>query len=343
MKIFRWNCPHHFHDIKCALRLIEQTREWLKANNKYRILLTGKMGTGKTTLIKGLTESYIPEADNLLPHTLSVTPHGYEHEGINFVFFDTPGLKDNVDSSNDHEYLKEMVKKNDEPNLLIFAVKMDDSVFRDEDVDAIGNISNAFGWKIWKNAMFILTFANMVTKVGHAPESVNSKLHFSNTYNTHFYHISEALRSNKVQDDVINSISVVPVGLLSQPKIPSDQRDISWVDEFWEKALKVLRTPKRTYDKVEANLDSHKNNDEEEESEFSSYLPLQEKESKQFKIPDTEMEKNAMWEYFQIPVKLLVIGILLLLFIALVLTGVIVFLFPIFLFLVLVLWCTKVI
>ena len=258
------------------------------------------MGTGKTTLIKGLTESYIPEADNLLPHTLSVTPHGYEHEGINFVFFDTPGLKDNVNSSNDYEYLKEMVKKNEEPNLLIFAVKMDDSVFRDEDVDAIGNVSDAFGWKIWKNAMFILTFANMVTKVGHAPESVNSKLHFSNTYNTHFYHISEALRSNKVQDDVINSISVVPVGLLSQPKIPSDQRDISWVDEFWEKALNVLRTPKRTYDKVEVNPDSHKNDDEE-------------KESDQSEIPDPEMEINTKWVNFPIPVKsLIAVGLLLL-------------------------------
>ena len=41
------------------------------------------------------------------------------------------------------EYLKDMVKKNGEPDLMIFALTMRD-VFCDEDAEAIRNISNAF-------------------------------------------------------------------------------------------------------------------------------------------------------------------------------------------------------
>ena len=261
VKIFDLSCPHHLHETKCALRLITQIEEWLKKNNKYRILLTGKMGTGKTTLIKGLKENYVPENQSLLPHTKIVTPYNFDREGFNFILFDTPGLEDTEDSSHDLEYINDMVKKSRKPDLIIFAVKMSDT-FRDEDTNAIVNISNAFGWKVWENAMFVLTNANMVTKVGYSPESIESKLHFSTTYNEHYYSITNILRSNRVHEDIVNSISVIPVGLVSQPKITSDIRDVSWIDELWENAFKVLKASRKT---VEETLETH------EESKSSSW------------------------------------------------------------------------
>ena len=259
-KLFHSNCTHHFHQTRCALWLIKQIKNWLKTNNKHRILLTGRLGTWKTTLIRGLKDNYVPEDDHLLPHTLKVTPYNYDHGGLNFILFDTPGLIDSNNSSNDYEYLKDMVTKNGEPDLLIFAVKMNDA-FRDDDADAIGNISNAFGWKIWKKAMFVLTFANKVTSVGHSPKSADSKLYFNKIFDIHYSCIVEALRSNRVHEDVINSISVVPVGLVSQLKIPSDKRGVSWIGELWEEALKVSRAPRKP---VEENVEK------DEESKSSS-------------------------------------------------------------------------
>ena len=220
---------------------ISQIEEWLDHHNKYRILVTGKMGSGKTTFIRGLTEKFVPPTDSLLPHTTKVMPYGHYHEGSNCVFFDTPGLKDNEESSNDYDYLREMVRKNGEPNLLVFVIKMDDIVFQDEDIEAMLNISSAFGWKIWHRALFILTFANMVHKVGHARVSVENKLYFSSIFNQRHLDIVEALRRSSVKEDVINDIHVVPVGLVSQPKILADRRDVSWIDEFWHEALEILR------------------------------------------------------------------------------------------------------
>ncbi len=33
---------------------------------------------------------------------------------------------------------------------------------------------------------------------------------------------------------------IIPVGLVNEEKIPADVRDISWVEEFWEKLLGIL-------------------------------------------------------------------------------------------------------
>ena len=264
IRSFRWGCPKNIHDNKCAIRRIDEIQKWLKRNSGYRILVTGKMGSGKTTFIRGLTEKFVPPTDTLLPHTTKVMPYGHYHEGSNCVFFDSPGLKDNEDSSNDYGYLKEMIKKNGEPNLLVFALKMDDYVFHDEDVEAIGNISSAFGWKIWQRAMFILTFANMVQKVGHSSDSIESKLHFSSLFDRHHQGIVESLRKSGVKNEVIDNIPVVPIGLISQEKIVSDRRGMSWIEEFWNEAFKILKTTRGTYivpTSSTLHVDAHNNKD----------------------------------------------------------------------------------
>jgi len=241
LKLVRWGCPASHHDTKCALARMSEIEEWLHRNNKYRILVTGKMGSGKTTFIRGLTEDFVPSADGLLPHTTEVSPYDQYREGSNVIFFDTPGLKDDENSSNDYTYLREMVRKNGEPNLLVFAIRMDVFDFLEEDMDAIVNISSAFGRKIWQKSMFILTFANMVKRTGHSSESIESKLYFSKLMDKHHLHILEVLRRNSVKDEVINTIPVVAVGLVSEPNLAAHKSSVSWIDDFWEESFNILK------------------------------------------------------------------------------------------------------
>lgn len=203
------------------------------------------MGTGKTTLVKGLKEQFVLEEDHLEAHTVKVTPYQHEYDQVDFTFFDTPGLKDTVNGSNDYSYLEDMVRNNEQPDLIIFTVKMDDSYFRQEDKGVIGNVSDAFGWKVWRNAMFALTFANKVSKPGHAIKSRENKVHFSDVRNKFSLSITELLRKQKVQEEVASSIPVIPVGLISQPRIESDERGISWVKEFWETLFEVLKASRQ--------------------------------------------------------------------------------------------------
>ena len=259
--MFRQGCPWQFSDVKCALKLMDKIESWLKKHNNFQVLITGKMGTGKTTLIKGLKEKYIPEADNLLPHTVKVTPYEYEHEKIKFTFIDTPGLRESSDSHKDYEYLKEMVKKNERPDLIIFTIKMDDTRLRPEDEATIKNVSDAFGWSVWKNAMFLLTFANKVSKVGSPPGSRENKVYFNRQRDEFSLLITKELRKNRVQPEVADSIPVIPAGLVMQPSIPSDSRGISWVDEFWKEMFKVLKA---------SRYDSSASDKEEENSSTST-------------------------------------------------------------------------
>ena len=228
-------------DAQCAHNKVEEFNKWLSKRNElpkrngFKVLITGKTGTGKTTLMKGLKENYVPDEDNnLLPHTTEVTPFEYTHDTIDFTFFDTPGLKDESDGANDYTYLKDMVRNSQEPDLVIYTIKMDDTEFREEDIASIREITDAFGWKAWKHAMFVLTFANKVFVPDASVESRENRVSYNRIRDEFALKVTKLLRDCKVQENVANEIPIIPVGLVAQPIIPSDSRQESWLKEFWQ-------------------------------------------------------------------------------------------------------------
>ena len=207
------------------------------------------MGIGKSTFVKGLTEDYDPDEEHLLPHTTTVTGYAYEKKDkVTLTIFDTPGLRDNINGTNDYSYLEDMVKNSQEPDLLIFAIRMDDSTFRREDMSAINNISAAFGWRVWRNAIIILTFANKVRKEGTKYDSRENKVYYNKVRGDFSQKITDILLSYKVQEDVANNIPVIPVGLVKQPFILSDERKVSWIHEFWEAVHARLKVSRQNED-----------------------------------------------------------------------------------------------
>ena len=239
---FREGCPSTETDVQCALWKQGEIQKWLDKHNTFKVLITGKTGTGKTTLIRGLKENYFPkEEDSTLPHTIEVTPYSHNHKDIDFVFFDTPGLKDKVNSSDDYSYLKQVIAKAQKPHMIIFVMKMDDNTFQPDDIDTMRNISDAFGSIIWENTMFALTFANKVYKSGVALDSIENRNYYEEVKDYFSLEITKKLREFKVKDDIANGIPVVPIGLISEPHIKSDGSGVSWINEFWVAVKKVMK------------------------------------------------------------------------------------------------------
>lgn len=234
---FRNGCSADHNDIQCAVKRMEEIQCWLSKNNQFKVLVTGQMGTGKTTLIKGLIGHYnaSPLKDSLLPNTEVITSYSYTNDKINFTFFDTPDA--NIYSS----CLYDMVKNSQEPaSLLIFAVRMDSAV-RKGDTSAIHSISAVFGRKVWRNAIIVLTFANRVFVEGQANRNTReNKVYYNMVRREVSMKIIQILLENKVQEDIANNIPIVPVGLVSQPIIPADERGVSWIDEFWDTVMPSL-------------------------------------------------------------------------------------------------------
>ena len=140
-------CP--YEDVRCAMHIIKEID---KLPFNFTILVVGKMGTGKTTLVCGLSSSE-PEEAFAFSHsqTRTVTPYKLEYDRVNFTIYDTPGLMDAINGSNDQMYLEEMQI----PDLLLFTIKMNDPTLQQEDLNAIRKVSHAFGWKVWDRAIYV--------------------------------------------------------------------------------------------------------------------------------------------------------------------------------------------
>lgn len=78
------------------------------------------------------------------------------------IAWDSPGLQD---KTNEEDYLKGMVeetKREGGIDLLFYCIRMDETRSDlKKHFSAIHTITNAFGPAIWKNALIVLTFANM--------------------------------------------------------------------------------------------------------------------------------------------------------------------------------------
>lgn len=89
--------------------------------------------------------------------------------------------------------------------------------------------------------MFILTFANKVRAEGKKYHSKENTIHYRTVRNDMSLKIKKILCDYKVQEEVADAIPVIPVGLVQQPNIPSDDRGKSWVEEFWDTVHKTMK------------------------------------------------------------------------------------------------------
>ena len=134
-----------------------------------KFVVSGKMGVGKSSLINGLVGKKVArEASS--SNTVTSEIRGYEltleatdksiNKSVEVVIMDCPGLGDPV---NDEEAnLTEIAKHCADADLLIYCMDMRGRLTI---ADTIGmkELTERVGPDVWKNAMFVLTFANEVT------------------------------------------------------------------------------------------------------------------------------------------------------------------------------------
>ena len=127
--------------------------------NKLKILVTGKAGQGKSTLINGMfgTEVAVEGARAVEEvYTGVVKVYNQTFHDVPVTVFESPGLKDGT--AKDIRGIRDQCK---ELSLVLYCTKMINQRLSNDDKRAMEKLNKAFGEKFWEYAVFVLTFANM--------------------------------------------------------------------------------------------------------------------------------------------------------------------------------------
>ena len=160
----------------------QQMEAYLKTNNtKIRIMVTGPSGVGKSTLLNGIIGKKLFRTGRrtLDPVTIQVEDREESIGGITVIALDCPGLHDRT--PNEPRYLQQMQGKVSDYggiDLILYCRRMDKfSSGRNLDYDTaiIEKLTATLGKEIWKNTLFVFTFANMYELSIKPGQDVNRK------------------------------------------------------------------------------------------------------------------------------------------------------------------------
>ena len=222
----------------------EALREWETGSKRTTILVTGKTGTGKSTLVNAFIGKELATVGHGLdPLTSKVRCYEQRMGEVLVRVWDSPGLQDQTDKEDEYRRnIKENCSESD-IDLMIYCIQMSTTRLSSSDINAMIKLTNTLGPSIWINSIIVLTFANEVLRLAkfeydaedEVPRFFTDKLHEWRESIVQF--IQSELKFPAI---FAKEISVMPAGLIHKPKLPdldSVTGESYWLTELWLKAL----------------------------------------------------------------------------------------------------------
>lgn len=157
--------------------LTPDERAWLRARDELKVLVLGKTGVGKSSLVNA-----IAHADSAIGALEVGTTQVYElrsallstedGESHDFALFDTPGFFD-VEGRTPAGVLRELSGKVSEFHAVVYAHVATDKRLRLEDEQSVSFVTRALGPAAARRAVVALTFANEVR--GNTEEVIKTR------------------------------------------------------------------------------------------------------------------------------------------------------------------------
>jgi predicted GTPase len=164
---------HELGDRSLSTEDLRELKIWkeMATNTPLRVMVCGLGGAGKSTLIntllhlEGDDEQLAEAGKRAKATTLVVSKHEKTTKsGIKVCFFDTPGLGD--PDLDDDEIVARMEKETEKKlDIVFYCLSLAGSArVQGGDVKAMKLLTQAFGSRIWKKTVIVLTFSNYLER-----------------------------------------------------------------------------------------------------------------------------------------------------------------------------------
>ena len=126
-----------------------------------RILMTGLVGTGKSTLVNSILGDNVAQvAFSPSLQTVRVTKYQKKVQNVAVTIYDDPGLCNPFDGPDAD--IKRLEEINEDVDVVLYCVRMNSPRISQDDIYALRKLSRAFGKeKFWEKTLFVLTLICM--------------------------------------------------------------------------------------------------------------------------------------------------------------------------------------
>lgn len=220
------------------LAIDRQPKPPCACEKKFTMFVTGKAGSGKTSLIYGLLGISEEEMNRKRQNSaVMLQTENITRNGIHVIISERRSLE-----HNEKEVAEEEVSKIQNMDLVLYTLRMDDARCRPGHKTGLRKLGEQFGTDLWNKTVIALTFANRVDYVDEEGKTESSqelldekKAHWTRC-------VYEVLAEEKIPETIMKAIPMVPVGYYKKPML----FDESWVDVLYSSMLSRL-TDGRAY------------------------------------------------------------------------------------------------
>ena len=257
----------------------QELKDELPKATSFSVLVCGRTGAGKSTLVNGIVGAYVaPEGDELKSKTTEVARYDRDIDGVNVTVWDSPGLQDSSDDDRRNLYISDMQKKCSDVNLKLYCISMTNIRFPrkrsdNPDVEAMARLTKAFGSDFWKHAIVVLTFANtaeLLNPPWQKMDAAGKKEKFQQKLGEWERLIRSILAEEiGVPRKIAELVVVTPAGHHDDPQLLD--RDY-WLSVLWFRCLQGIATPKGRAAIVRISARRIRRQDEVEPGDFKKPL-----------------------------------------------------------------------
>ena len=219
--------------------------KWWGNSNSISVFVSGKTGTGKSTLVNALLgEKVAKQGDTLDPETSEVQSFKGNIQGIDVTVWDSPGLQDGT--KNESKYLKDIKKKcNGKIDLLLYCISLNTTRFLEgtHDMESMNKLTKTLGPEIWENAVVVLTQAN--TEIASMADMIDHHESVEEKFNERLIQWKSAIMQHikdkvELSAEVAENVQILPAGRIELPFLFNDHRP--WLSHLWLESFVATKT-----------------------------------------------------------------------------------------------------